>query len=439
MARSVHRAGGGTVVDLVLYAGSAVYAGIIAAVSNLPAHKTWGTFAVFAYVGLTVLALLQRFAAGRLARPAVRMGVVFVGWAATTLLPLIVEAAQRATGMSGRAQDEVGVIEVAGARLVDTGSPYLSHDGIVAALPAQGYLAYVPYNPGIAVFGLPRRFGGDAWWTDARIGFAVVTAVAVIAALALLRRTAPATVLVRAAQAVTVLPICALTLATGGDDLPVLALTLLGLAFAVRALTDDRGGTVWWLAAGLVVGDAASMKLFALPVLVILAVLAVARAGNGRWRGWRQLGWYLVPALAIPVVTLGPITLRDPDGAVENLVRYPLGQGLAKSPAASNLPGHVIAVLVPHGSTVASVLLVLAGLAFVAFLLVRPPADVAAAARRAAVAMILAILLAPATRFGYLLYPAAYAVWSVAMYVRRDEVDITERVGVRVAARLDLA
>ena len=34
----------------------------------------------------------------------------------------------------------------------------------------------------------------------------------------------------RAVQAATVLPICALTLATGGDDLPVLALCLLALA-----------------------------------------------------------------------------------------------------------------------------------------------------------------------------------------------------------------
>ncbi|WP_239076830.1 glycosyltransferase 87 family protein [Actinocatenispora rupis] len=448
LARSVHRAGRGTVADLVLYAGSTVYAGIIAVTSNLPAHKAWGTIAVFGYAALTVLSLVQRLTIGRATAhratthrptaPAVRMAVVFVGWVATTLVPLVVESAQRATGMPGRAQDEVGVVEVAAARLVDTGSPYLSHDGILAALPAQGYLAYVPYNPGIAVFGLPRRYGGDVWWADARVWFAVVTAVALVAALVLLRRVAPATVLVRAAQAVTVLPICALTLATGGDDMPVLALTLLALAFAVRGLRDGSGGTVWWLAAGLVVGDAAAMKLFALPVLVILAVVVAVRGGAGRV-AWRPLGWYLLPALAIPVVTLGPITLRDPDGVVENLVRYPLGHGLAKSPAASNLPGHLIAVLVPGGGVVASVLLVVAGLAFMVYLLVRPPVDVAAAARRAAVAMLLAIMLAPATRFGYLLYPAAYAVWSVALYARSDETDVTEGAGVRVAAASDLA
>ena len=414
IARATHRAGRGTVVDIALYAVSAGYAGITAFNTGMPAHAQWGRIAVFGYLALTVLAVLQRFVGRGLARPAVRMVLVFAGWAATTLLPLVIEAVQRAGGAAGRAQDEVYVVETAGARLVDTGSPYLSHDGIVAALPSLGYLAYVPYNPGIAVFGLPRRYAGDQWWTDARVGFAVVTAAAVVVALLLLRRVTPASVLVRAAQVATLFPVCALTLATGGDDLPVLALGLLGLAFAVRARLDDRGGTVWWLLSGLVLGDAAAMKLFALPVLVVLAVYAGFRAGR------RAPGWYLAPALAIPVLTLVPITLRDPDGVLENLVRFPLGRGLAETPAASNLPGHLIAVLVPGGKVVAAVLLVLAGLAFLVHLVVRPPVDVAAVARRVAVAMLLAICLAPATRFGYLLYPAAYAVWSVALLIRPE-------------------
>lgn len=405
--KAVHRVGGGIGADLALYAISAGYAGITAVTSTLPAHRAWGSIAVFGYLGLCVVAvgqwLARRTAFGT---AAARLVVVFAGWTATTLVPLVVEAAQRAGGARGRAQEEVAVVEMAGSRLIDTGTPYLSHDGILGALPSLGHLAYVPYNPGIAVFGLPRRYFGDAWWTDARVWFAAVTAAALLGALYLLRRVTAGTVLVRAAQAVTVLPVCALTLATGGDDLPVLALTLLGLACAVRATAD--GGPGWWLLSGLVIGDAAAMKLFAWPVLVILAVLAVARAGR------RDATTYLVPALAVPVLTLLPVTLRDPDAVLENLVRYPLGQGLADSPAASNLPGHVIAVLVPAGGTIAAALLAVAGLAFAVHLVARPPADAAAAARRAATAMLLALLLAPATRFGYLLYPAAYAVWSVA-------------------------
>ncbi len=435
--RRAHRSGRGTAADVGLYAAGAAFAAFTAVSSTLPAHRAWGGIAAIGYAALLLVALAQWTAVRTgvrrgIARPAVRMVVVLVGWLATTLVPLVVEAAQRAGGASGRAQDEVWVVEEAGRRLVDTGSPYLGHDGIVQALPTLGYLAYVPYNPGIAVFGLPRRYAGAAWWTDARVWFALVTAVALIGALWLLRRAATGTALVRAAQAVTVLPVCALTLATGGDDLPVLALALLAMAAGTRALSQpDGSGSRWWLVAGLVIGAAAAMKLFAWPVLVILAVIAVARAGR------TALARYAVPAVGIPVVTLLPIALRDPDGVLENLVRYPLGRGLANSPAASNFPGHLVAALVPHGGAVAAALLVIAGLVFVAHLLARPPADAGAGARRAATAMVLAILLAPATRFGYLLYPAAYAVWSVALTVPvrdPDPVRATGMLPLQVAA-----
>lgn len=412
LVRSAHAAGRGTIADVVLYAGSTAFAAFTATSSTLHPHRVWGGVAAVGYAALTLLAGGQLLAsrtrpARRLASPRIRMVLVFAGWAATTLLPLVLESARRATGAAGFAQDEVSVVESAGARLVDTGSPYLSHEAIMQSLPRLGYLAYVPYNPGIAVFGLPRRYAGDAWWTDARVGFATVTAGALITALLVLRRLASGTALVRAAQAVTVLPVCALTLATGGDDMPVLALTLLALAFAARGV-HAADGRVWWLMAGLVAGDAAAMKSFALPVLVILAVLAFA---HERAAG----GWFLLPAVAVPALVLVPIALRAPDGVVENLVLYPLGKGLVKSPAASNLPGHVIAVLLPGGGVAATVLLAGAALAVLVHLLIRPPADAGAAAGRAAAALLLAVLLAPATRFGYLLYPAAYALWVLAL------------------------
>ncbi len=63
--------------------------------------------------------------------------------------------------------------------------------------------------------------------------------------------------MIRALQAATVLPICALTLATGGDDLPVLALCLLAFALAT---TGRLAGS------GVAIGLAASLKLFAWPV-----------------------------------------------------------------------------------------------------------------------------------------------------------------------------
>ena len=80
--------------------------------------------------------------------------------------------------------------------------------------------------------------------------------------------------MVRRLQAATVLPICALTLATGGDDLPVLGLCLLGLALAATAAI--RVGRV------LAIGAAAALKLFAWPVRWSCCVYA-AWWPVGRW------------------------------------------------------------------------------------------------------------------------------------------------------------
>ena len=167
----------------------------------------------------------------RLAGTTVRAALAWITWAGAAILPLIIEAVQRAGGRTDRAQEEVLVVEHMGERLLHDGTPYLGRDAIAALPPASRLMGYSPYQPGMAVFGLPRAAFGDFWWTDARVWFALVTGAALVTAVVLLRG-APASLLVRAMQAATVLPICALTLATGGDDLPVLALSLLALALA---------------------------------------------------------------------------------------------------------------------------------------------------------------------------------------------------------------
>src|SRR5262249_44814002 len=150
-----------------------------------------------------------------------RAALAALTWVAVAIVPLVAEAA------NGQAQEEVVVVERAGQRLLDTGTPYLDRAAIAALSPDERLLGYVPYQPGMALFGLPRALAGEAWWTDARVWFALTTA-ALVTALAVMgvRARADGAALVRALQAVTVLPICALTLAVGGDDLPVLALSL---------------------------------------------------------------------------------------------------------------------------------------------------------------------------------------------------------------------
>jgi hypothetical protein len=387
---SLDTAAGGLALDLGLYSLSALFALVTALTATLAPHRPWGWIAAAGYL-LAALAVLVQLAVPRLAGLAARTAVTAVAWGTTALLPLVVEAAQRAGGRGGRAQEEVAVVEQGGDRLLHTGTPYLSHHAI-AALPAgERLLGYLPYQPGMALFGLPRAVFGVAWWTDARVWFALVTAGALGLAIG---QVGAGPAVLRAVQAATVLPVCALSLAVGGDDLPVLALCLLALACAAR----DR-----YAAAGVAVGLAGALKLFAWPVALVLLVLAVRRRAAGR---------YLPGALGVPVLTLVPALLVDRDAALENVVRFPLGQGLVRSPAASPFPGHLIATGVPGGPVIAAVLLAGAGLAIGLWLVRRPPGDAGQAARVCAVGLLAATLLMPASRFGYLLYPAAYAVWS---------------------------
>jgi hypothetical protein len=394
--RRADRAAGGLAVDVGLYVLSAVFAGVTAATSTLAPHRAWGAVAAVGYAIATVLALAQWLTGRR--GPVGRGGLAVATFGAVALLPLVWQSLDRAAGRGDRAQEEVTVIEHGAGRLVESGTPYLSRDAI-ATLPADDrLLGYLPYQPGMAVFGLPRAEAGAAAWTDARIWFAAVTVAALAAAVALLARAGtPGPALVRAIQAATVVPLCALTLATGGDDLPVLALCLLGFALAA---------TRRWGLAGLAVGAAAAMKLFAWPVVVVLGATAVVAR-----QGWR----YAAGAVGVPVVTALPALLIDSGALVENVLAFPFGRGLVTSPAASPMPGHLLATSVPGGRYVAYAMLAATGVAIVVALVRRPPRTAADAARWTGLGLLAATLLLPATRFGYLLYPVALLVWAAAL------------------------
>ncbi|MFE9689782.1 glycosyltransferase 87 family protein [Micromonospora sp. NPDC005806] len=414
--QAVDSAAGGLALDLGLYAVSAVFAGITAATSTLLPHRAWGALATFGYALATLAATGQLLARRRhagtfLAGLPARWAVTGFAWATTALLPVAAQSIQRAAGRTDRAQEEVVVIEHAGARLADHGTPYLGHDAIAALPPAEQLLGYTPYQPGMALFGLPRA-AVDAWWTDARVWFALVTAVALAVAVVTLRGTsgpdAPGRggALLRGVQAATVLPVCALTLATGGDDLPVLALCLLALTLAAAG----RPGR-----AGVAVGVAGALKLFAWPVALVLVCWAATRRAGVR----TALG-----ALGLPAVALLPALLIDRDALAENVLRFPLGHGLVTSPAQSPFPGHLIAAALPAGRIVAAALLVAVGVVIAVRLLRRPPRTAATTALICGYGLLAAILLMPSTRFGYLLYPLALLVLAPALALaeRRPEV-----------------
>jgi hypothetical protein len=374
--------------DGAFYAVCAAFAAVTALTSTLLPHRAWGSIA---WIGYTIAALLV------LLRFVPRAWLVAFVFVAVTLVPLVTQAVQRAGGRTDRAQEEVIVVEQMGERLVSTGTPYLTRDAIAALPTDQQLLGYAPYQPGMALFGLPRATFGASWWADTRVWFAVVTISCLWYGLSLLRPASSTNGRILIAQAVAVLPLCTLTLATGGDDLPVLALSLLAVALAAR----DR-----FVAAGVAVGLAGALKLFALPVAVVLLILA--------WRRGQlaAVGRFAAGAFGLPVLALLPALLVSADAYLENVLRFPSGHGLVVSPAQSPLPGHLIASGLPAGRYLSLGLLLLAGLALAWWLLRRPPADAGAAALVIAVGLTAAILLTPTTRFGYLLYPVAFlAMW----------------------------
>jgi hypothetical protein len=412
--------------DLALYALSAAFAVVTALASTLPPHREWGRLAAFGYAAAALAAAVQLAVPGRrIAGTAARAWLTAGTWLAVALAPLLAQAVERAGGAGDRAQEEVVVVEHAGTRLLDTGTPYLDRAHIGALPAGERLLAYTPYQPGMALFGLPRALFGAAWWTDARVAFALVTAAAFAGAGTVLRRYLPAPGLVRAFQAATVLPICALTLATGGDDLPVLALMFLALACFVRAgvaAEARRPGNpepgYWLFGGGVAIGTASALKLFAWPVAAVLLVLAV-RYGPAVWR-------FAVPAVGLPALALLPALVVSTPAVAENLVRFPAGLGLVATPAQSPLLGYLVAQYLPAGRTVATGLLVAAGIAFLVWLVRRPPDNAADAAFVCAAGLTAAIVLMPATRFGYLLYPVALGALGLAIRSRESATQRTQ-------------
>lgn len=413
------------VSDAVLYGLSAAFSALTAVTSTLLPHRAWGAIAWWGYAA----AFLITFVVLR------RLLLTFAVFVAVTLVPLVTQAVQRAGGRTDRAQEEVHVVEQMGQRLLDTGTPYLDRPAIAALPEPERLLGYSPYQPGMAIFGIPRGVLGDHWWTDARIWFAAATIAALLWTLRLLADLVAPPGLVLVAQSIAVLPICTLTLTTGGDDLPVVSLSVLAMAFTARHR---------WVAAGVTIGLAGALKLFALPAALVLLVLAFHAAGGTGWfsrprrgaapaspgaasqtsggvssassssgaastGGVRRAALFALGAFGLPLLVMLPVLAVAPSAFVENVLRFPAGHGLVTSPAQSPLPGQLIASSTGAGRTIALSLLVAAGLAIGVWLLRRPPKTTGSAALVVALGLTAAIMLIPSTRFGYLLYPAAFA------------------------------
>ncbi|MQT03452.1 DUF2029 domain-containing protein [Streptomyces jumonjinensis] len=354
-------------------------AGAFALVTTVSTHRLWGVLAAAGYA-VAALAASRHSAARATALAAVT----------TALLPLAVLCA------ADSAQLEVRVVEEAARDLLRSGTPY----DAAPAEPAD----YNPYLPAMALFGIPGALLGlDPRWFFALCFLAALAYAGTLPPAP----TSPKVTLTPAAPkapratagALTLLIACppvAMTLAVSGIDLPVIGLMALGLALAAQG----RPG-----AAGLVLGLASAMKWTAWPAAAVACALLFLRYGRG------SAGRLAASAAAVLAVCAAPVAVRDPGAFAEHAVAFPLGLADVPSPAASPLPGQLLATALPGGDVVAVTLLAAAAVTMALSLVLRPPATVTAAADRVALGLLAALLLAPATRYGYLLYPLVLSGW----------------------------
>jgi Glycosyltransferase family 87 len=360
----------------VAFAGSAAFAVVLAVVTVWQAHRLWGIFAGCSYL-LAAMAVLVWKSRG--------LDVALVISVAGALAaPMWLMAGHRLQ------QPEVQVIDHSAALLVQRGTPYPGPAMIAAAHNPN---IFDPYLPALTAFGIPRVLLGFSAATDPRIWFGAGFVVVFAAALAV----AGARDVVRWTALVTASPLIAFSLAVGGTDVPVLACLCLGFALLWRRPRP--------VLAGLALGAAAATKATTRPALLVAVVLLVARDGR------RAAVSMAATALVIVAAVVGPVAALGPRSLVQNTIAFPLGLTRLKSDAVSPLPGRLLPETGYAGHLIAVALLALAGLAVIASLAFRPPRSLPAAAWRLIIALTAMFVLAPATRFGYFVYPLGLFAW----------------------------
>jgi hypothetical protein len=379
-------------------AGFALYAAGVALFSGRGLDRWWGIWAAGGYAIAAVCAVAvaarHRSRGARGAQAGALATATATAVAGALVAPLVWLATR------GPITPDALVVARSGVLLLHHGTPYLQS----AELARGGWLAYNPYLPVMAVFGLPKALGLPGLLADPRPWLAAATFLILLATFRIsgISRIGriPVTPLGLAALAVCS-PVMAFPLAEGITDPPVIALTCLALALLIRF-----GGADWRPA--VVLGVVCAMKYTAWPALAVLIVMVMVR--DSRRAAVRFTAIALGAAIAL-TAALAPAGILHPAGIVANTVAYPLGLTAARSPAASPLPGHLLAALGPAGHAAAIALLLAAGAALLASLITAPPRTPVEAAKRVALGLTALFALSPATRFGYFCYPLALYGW----------------------------
>jgi hypothetical protein len=403
--------------DALVYLAGALFALATIYTSSNALYEVWGRMALMPYCFGALVSAVLAWAVRRARRsgdsPETGAVVRRRTWVARTLVaacvfvgslavPLGLEILWRFEHAAGsHLQPEVSTVEVGGQDIVHGRDPYLPvvrlHHPVRYHAPGQpDFAGFLPYLPLMAVAGIPSEVWPNNGLSDARIFFCLTTLVVAAVALALCR--AEARRKMRALQVLVILPLASLPLATGGDDIPVVAFLLLAMVLAQRRRP---------FASGLVFGIASAMKFTAWP-LAALGLFA-ARGRNGERRPLAMLAGIFV--VAVPAIF--PFVLQGPIALIDDVVLFPLGLSALPSTAASALPGHVLVSEFPSlsKSLPLAVGLVLAT-ALARHLYRRTPQTASDVCNVAGVVMAVLILLASNPRIGYLLYPINFFVWS---------------------------
>jgi hypothetical protein len=376
----------------ITFAVFAAFAGLVAVFSG-GNDGSWGAWAVGGYA-VTAIAVWRWPDSLAALAPALLLGLVApLAWLAVRA-PIT---------------PDVETVTRSAILLVHHGSPYLPKAQLVS------WRSYNPYLPAMTAFGLPKAAGLPGLFGDPRPWLAVASLAVLAVAFGLgmphhvTRCGACRGAALRYAVLVVASPLLALSLAVGITDPPMLALMCLALALTARRSHPAL--------AGLVIGVACAMKAIVWPAVPVIAAMLAYRDGV------RAAARFCIASLATALVLvagMAPALLANPSAFIQNTVLFPLGATPQHTPAASPLPGHLLAVTGSAGRIAAFALLVVVALAFAASLVVRPPADTRAATWRLAVGLTLFFALAPDARFGYFAYPGALLGW-LAITARAQE------------------
>ena len=388
---------------MVAYAAFGVYA-VVAAILSAGRDQVWAVWAACGYA--MALLMLWRWPGrtGAAVGASVALAVVAPLLWLSTAYPL-------ETGMV--------VIDRAATLLLHHGSPYLT------ATQITSWSSYNPYLPVMTLFGVPSAAGLKATGLGGLAGnpgvwLALGTLVPLAAAfwIAAPHRHCPACrrYALLATGIAVASPVIGLNLAVITTDPPVLALMLLSLALACAPSGPGRAGLAGAarsgaVTSGVALGVACDLKSTAWLAVPVMAAMFASRDGA------RAAGRFLAASVITAVVliaALDPAALFKPAAAaalVQNSVLFPLGLTHDKTPAESLLPGHLLAAMGTAGHVISVGLLLAAALGIAVSLVIRPPRDVPAAARRVALGLALMFLLGPDVRFGYFIYPLGLLGW----------------------------